>query len=128
MWKFLPIVWREQWKEEVSNIHGESVLVDITDTLFVEDMTEGKTIYHKNMDLQNLESTSWENFVKCFEKYVALRIVRCPCGCCESLNKVNLIPYDVVVSHYIKKSIPMYTDTKGKDRKYGSVLHIIHMM
>jgi hypothetical protein len=107
MWKLIPAAWREQWDKEVRNIHGESVF-NITDTLFVEDMTEGKIIYHKNIDLHNLkESTSWENFVKCFEKYVALPIVRCPWGCCESLNKVNFIPYDIIVSHFIKKSIPM---------------------
>jgi hypothetical protein len=63
------VAWKQQWNEEVRNVHRESV-VDITDISFVQDMTEEKTVYHKNMDLQNLESTSWKNFVECFEKYL----------------------------------------------------------
>jgi hypothetical protein len=75
---------------------------------FVLDMTEEINQYRKQMDLENLKNTK-----------STILLVRCPWGCCESLNEVNFIPYDVVLSHFIKKSIPMYSETKEKDYQYS---------
>ena len=118
MWKFLPNQWKLQWKEEVINRHGSGV--DLDATTYVVDMTNDRKNYNKHMDLNNLKNTGWSDFVRCFEKYIALPVVRCPWGCCESLNRVNLIPYDTVVSHFITKSIPSYTKkSPGKEKYYG---------
>jgi hypothetical protein len=64
-------------------------VIDMNVMSLVLDMMEEINQYRKQMDLEILKNTKWEDFVMNYEKYVAVPLVRCPWGCCELLKNTQ---------------------------------------
>jgi len=106
MWKLLPPGWRCWWTDAV-HMHYSSEVLDLSVQSFTVDATEEYNSFHSDMKVSALNKLSWVQFVQHLESSIVIPKVRCPWGCCDTIAKSKLFPFNLFVQHYIpKKLIP----------------------